>query len=91
VRVDRYPRGADLLGQGVRNTKDTKGAKDAKPLSLSVVAFRVDPVPNAPRRHAPAYHDLNARLAGTDRLIDQIVYKLYGLTEEEIAIVEPPR
>jgi len=28
------------------------------------------------------------RLAKTDRLIDQIVYKLYGLTEEEIAIVE---
>jgi type II restriction/modification system DNA methylase subunit YeeA len=24
----------------------------------------------------------------TDDLIDQIVYKLYGLTEEEIAIVE---
>jgi hypothetical protein len=24
----------------------------------------------------------------SDRLIDQIVYKLYGLTEEEIAIVE---
>jgi len=24
----------------------------------------------------------------TDRLIDQIVYQLYGLTEEEIAIVE---
>jgi len=28
------------------------------------------------------------RLQKTDRLIDQIVYKLYGLTEEEIAIVE---
>ncbi|MFQ5677190.1 MAG: Eco57I restriction-modification methylase domain-containing protein, partial [bacterium] len=28
------------------------------------------------------------KLARTDRLIDQIVYKLYGLTEEEIAIVE---
>ena len=28
------------------------------------------------------------RLAKTDWLIDQIVYKLYGLTEEEIAIVE---
>jgi hypothetical protein len=27
-------------------------------------------------------------LAHTDRLIDLIVYKLYGLTEEEIAIVE---
>ena len=24
----------------------------------------------------------------TDELIDQIVYRLYGLTEEEIAIVE---
>jgi hypothetical protein len=24
----------------------------------------------------------------TDKLIDQIVYKLYGLTEEEIRVVE---
>ena len=31
---------------------------------------------------------LKARLAATDRLIDQIVYRLYGLTDEEIAIVE---
>jgi hypothetical protein len=28
------------------------------------------------------------KIQATDRLIDQIVYKLYGLTEEEIAIVE---
>jgi hypothetical protein len=28
------------------------------------------------------------RIAATDGLIDQIVYKLYGLTEEEIRIVE---
>ncbi len=28
------------------------------------------------------------RIAATDELIDQIVYKLYGLTEEEIGIVE---
>ena len=28
------------------------------------------------------------KIALTDDLIDQIVYKLYGLTEEEIAIVE---
>jgi hypothetical protein len=27
-------------------------------------------------------------IAATDDLIDQIVYKLYGLTEEEIGIVE---
>jgi hypothetical protein len=31
---------------------------------------------------------LMERIAATDGLIDQIVYKLYGLTEEEIAIVE---
>ncbi len=31
---------------------------------------------------------LKARLAATDRLIDLIVYRLYGLTEEEVGIVE---
>lgn len=31
---------------------------------------------------------LKTRLARTDRLIDRVVYRLYGLTEEEIAIVE---
>ncbi len=31
---------------------------------------------------------LNEALEQTDRLIDQIVYRLYGLTAEEIAIVE---
>jgi hypothetical protein len=32
--------------------------------------------------------EVERRIALTDNLIDQIVYKLYGLTEEEIAIVE---
>jgi hypothetical protein len=31
---------------------------------------------------------LMERIAATDGLIDQVVYKLYGLTEEEIGIVE---
>jgi len=31
---------------------------------------------------------LKQRITNTDRLIDQIVYRLYGLTDEEIAIVE---
>ncbi len=31
---------------------------------------------------------IKQRLAATDRLIDQIVYLLYGLTDEEIALVE---
>ena len=40
------------------------------------------------RSHAPAYSELVARIAATDWLIDRVVYALYGLTEEEIAIVE---
>lgn len=31
---------------------------------------------------------LKERLAKTDALIDQVVYRLYGLTEEEIGVVE---
>jgi hypothetical protein len=31
---------------------------------------------------------LKARLAATDRLIDQVVYRLYELTDDEIAVVE---
>jgi hypothetical protein len=31
---------------------------------------------------------LNQRIAATDRLIDQMVYRLYGLSDEETAIVE---
>ncbi|MEA2045925.1 MAG: hypothetical protein U9N48_05310 [Euryarchaeota archaeon] len=31
---------------------------------------------------------LLTRIEETDRLIDQVVYKLYGLTDEEIGIVE---
>lgn len=31
---------------------------------------------------------LKQRLAATDRLIDRVVYRLYGLTAEEIAVVE---
>jgi len=34
---------------------------------------------------------LKARLAATDRLIDLIVYRLYGLTEEEVRVVEGAR
>jgi len=40
------------------------------------------------RKHAPDYRALVTRIQETDDLIDQIVYRLYGLTEEEIAVVE---
>jgi hypothetical protein len=39
---------------------------------------------NALEKLKPLYERIDA----TDRLIDQIVYRLYGLTEEEISVVE---
>ena len=33
-------------------------------------------------------HPLLARIAATNRLIDLLVYRLYGLTEEEVEVVE---
>ncbi|WP_280585071.1 restriction endonuclease [Halorubrum sp. Boch-26] len=32
--------------------------------------------------------ELDAKIEQTDRLIDEIVYELYGVTEDEIEIVE---
>lgn len=40
------------------------------------------------RQRQPAISTLDARLAYTDSLIDQVVYRLYGLTEDEVGIVE---
>jgi hypothetical protein len=31
---------------------------------------------------------IQAQIAATDRQIDRLVYELYGLTEEEVRIVE---
>jgi type I restriction-modification system DNA methylase subunit len=38
--------------------------------------------------HSPAYREIITRLEASDRLIDQVVYRLYRLTEEEVAVVE---
>jgi hypothetical protein len=43
---------------------------------------------NVYRKHQPSIRALEIRIATTDRLINQVVYRLYGLTAEEIAIVE---
>jgi hypothetical protein len=40
------------------------------------------------RAHHAPYKALVERIVATDDLIDQIVYRLYGLTEQEIAVVE---
>ncbi|MCX6841716.1 MAG: hypothetical protein NTX53_05490 [candidate division WOR-3 bacterium] len=43
----------------------------------------------APKKQSPgAKQLLDQKLAITDRQIDALVYELYGLTEEEIRIVE---
>ena len=39
-------------------------------------------------RHADSFRKTTTALERTDTLIDGIVYALYGLTEEEIEIVE---
>ena len=39
-------------------------------------------------RYTDQYRQVTDALEKTDNLIDQIVYALYGLTEEEIVIVE---
>jgi len=40
------------------------------------------------RNFQPQVAALDSEIAATDRLIDQVVYRLYGLTSKEIAIVE---
>lgn len=40
------------------------------------------------RTRQPAIAALDKRIAETDQLIDQVVYRLYGLTADEIAVVE---
>jgi hypothetical protein len=40
------------------------------------------------RKYASAVQMLAQRIQATDELIDGVVYRLYGLTEEEIKIVE---
>ena len=49
----------------------------------------VGPAQKADRRHLPADKEFYRRpIEATDRQIDALVYELYGLTEEEIAVVE---
>ena len=43
------------------------------------------------RTHHPPYDALVRRIAATDRLIDLIIYRLYGLTADEVAVVEGNR
>jgi hypothetical protein len=41
-----------------------------------------------PKRRAESNPQVAAKLAATDRQIDRLVYDFYGLTEEEIVLIE---
>ncbi|MBS1253770.1 MAG: hypothetical protein MAG451_02823 [Anaerolineales bacterium] len=60
----------------------------AKKLRLTKIPQFVDTDLTALVQAAEELAEVKRRIQLTDDLIDQIVYRLYGLTEEEIAIVE---
>ncbi|MGC9523657.1 MAG: Eco57I restriction-modification methylase domain-containing protein, partial [Anaerolineae bacterium] len=82
----------DPDSRSTRNLDDSLGWDDACFQAFAQMLVGKTPVTPALTRvytqHAPAYQALATRIQETDHLIDQIVYRLYGLTEEEIAVVE---
>lgn len=71
--------------------------KNRSRLGVSLGAGLISRLRDEYERSIEVLRPLKAQLARTDWLIDQIVYRLYGLSEEEIAVVEggkqrePPR
>jgi hypothetical protein len=60
-------------------------------VDLDVDAYRNEPaqkIREAWENSVETLRPLLKDIAATDRLIDRIVYQLYGLTDEEIAVVE---
>ena len=53
--------------------------------------FAITGCPGEGKTRLAVLRPLLRRVARTDRLIDFIVYRLYGLTEEEVAVVEGTR
>ena len=72
------------------NLDDLLAALRANDKALGRIAHRSDFQSDLRRefdRSVALLAPLKARIAATDSLIDQVVYRLYGLTEEEVAIV----
>lgn len=67
----------DVLSQNRRNLKvdaDSRNVQETVEREFNASMSKLNP--------------LKSKIAATDRLIDLIVYRLYGLTEEKIEIVE---
>jgi hypothetical protein len=82
---DFLDRGWVALGlrEGWNGVKSVLQAKAVVPPAKTLQNLRRE-TEDAMRALRPLYE----RIGATDRLLDQIVYQLYGLTEEEIAVVE---
>ena len=50
--------------------------------------YRLSNLIKAYRTYQPSIAAIDNRIATTDKVIDEIVYRLYGLTPEEVALVE---
>ncbi len=68
-------------------TKTNSLVDRLRKLTLPAVDDVADGLANYIETKARA-EELEAKIEKTDRLIDEIVYELYGLTDEEIEIVE---
>jgi hypothetical protein len=82
----RGEEGSPFQGSGSRRKGRGVGFRGSRPWLLSVAPFgaRKVHIAKVPGDRA----SLQAQIDATDREIDRLVYDLYGLTEEEIAIVE---
>ena len=58
------------------------------PLLLAVFMYLFNEVEKAKELRITKQHNKSDQEIATDRLINQIIYALYGLNEEEIAVVE---
>jgi len=80
--VERFDRNRDsYLAGGINETQLRRELRRNPPL----LKLHKD-LPKA--RTAPDKTAIERQIAATDKQIDQLVYELYGLTEEEIRIVE---
>jgi hypothetical protein len=79
-------------GQGFAGYR-ANATKTKRPLDRLLAARLPDPEAceadlRAYLANAEAAAALDARLAATDALIDAVVYRLYGLTDADVAVVE---
>ena len=69
----------------------SRNAKEAKELSIEVKQMLALQAKVSTTRSEHESEKLKRQIAATDNRIDQIVYRLYGLNEKEVAVIEKSR